>query len=228
MGKKLILSLKNYLDQNLMDPTVELCFLGHPLLAEQLVTKNYFQRISINPEKLNHTDACFIQARHDKLPVPSESMDKVFLVHSLELIMNPHEVLREAYRILKPEGMVVIVGFNPWSLWGICKFFYNLFNKKKYPWNASFISITRIKDWLCLLMFDNLIINTIFYKFPILNFPILKNINTRSKLGSYLFPYSGGIYIIQAYKKVITLTPIRPIIIEPENTLAKEALVRPI
>ena len=46
------------------------------------------------------------------------SLDLVVLPHALELARDPHLTLREVERVLVPEGRVVIVGFNPASLWG--------------------------------------------------------------------------------------------------------------
>ncbi|WP_223717365.1 class I SAM-dependent methyltransferase, partial [Escherichia fergusonii] len=53
------------------------------------------------------------------LPFPANSLDLVVLPHALELASDPHETLREVERVLVPEGRVVILGFNPASLWGL-------------------------------------------------------------------------------------------------------------
>ncbi len=55
----------------------------------------------------------------DALPFASQSIDLVVLPHGLELARDPHETLREIERVLVPEGRVMIVGFNPASLWGL-------------------------------------------------------------------------------------------------------------
>ena len=55
----------------------------------------------------------------DALPFDSSSLDLVVLPHALELARDPHLALREVERVLVPEGRVVIVGFNPASLWGV-------------------------------------------------------------------------------------------------------------
>jgi SAM-dependent methyltransferase len=55
----------------------------------------------------------------DALPFPNQSLDLVLLPHTLELARDPHDTLREVERVLVPEGRVVIVGFNPASLWGL-------------------------------------------------------------------------------------------------------------
>ena len=53
----------------------------------------------------------------DALPFPERSLDLVVLPHTLELARDPHLTLAEVERVLVPEGRVVILGFNPASLW---------------------------------------------------------------------------------------------------------------
>ena len=55
----------------------------------------------------------------DALPFPDHSLDLVVLPHALELSRDPHLTLREVERVLVPEGRVMILGFNPASLWGL-------------------------------------------------------------------------------------------------------------
>src|SRR5581483_5683689 len=52
-----------------------------------------------------------------QLPLESQSVDLLALPHVLEFHANPHEVLREVERVLRPEGHVVLSGFNSASLW---------------------------------------------------------------------------------------------------------------
>ncbi len=55
----------------------------------------------------------------EQLPFDSDSLDLLVLPHTLEMASDQHMVLREAQRVLMPEGRLVIAGFNPWSLWGL-------------------------------------------------------------------------------------------------------------
>ncbi len=52
----------------------------------------------------------------DALPIESEAADLVIALHVLEDRRNPHEILREIDRTLRPEGRLLIVGVNPASL----------------------------------------------------------------------------------------------------------------
>ena len=52
------------------------------------------------------------------LPFPENSLDLIVLPHALEFTDEPHQLLREVYRAVHPEGQVMISGFNPFSLFG--------------------------------------------------------------------------------------------------------------
>ena len=88
------------------------------------------------------------------LPVATESMDVVVLPHLLEFAENPHQILRETERALIGEGHVIILGFNPWSLFGLWRLF--LAWRDQPPWHGRYIGLTRLKDWLTLLGFPGI------------------------------------------------------------------------
>src|SRR5471032_2568837 len=93
-----------------------------------------------------------LYAKSHELPVATQSVDLVVLPHALEFAAQPHEILREVDRVMMPEGRLVIVGFNPWSLWGLRSAVG--FSRSEVPWNGRFVSLLRVKDWLALLGFD--------------------------------------------------------------------------
>src|SRR5205085_2507192 len=77
-----------------------------------------------------------------QLPLASQSVDLVALPHVLEFHPNPHEVLREAERVLMPEGQVVISGFNSLSLWRLRQAM-PFMDKHVAPWQARYIGLLR-------------------------------------------------------------------------------------
>ena len=52
------------------------------------------------------------------LPFEAQSVDLLVMPHTLEFTSDPHRLLREAERVLMPEGRLIILGFNSLSLWG--------------------------------------------------------------------------------------------------------------
>jgi SAM-dependent methyltransferase len=141
------------------------------------------------------------------LPVQSDSVDVVVLPHTLEFTPSPHEVLREAERVLVAEGYVVILGFNPWSLWGMRRI---LRRRRHPPWYGSFRGMHRIKDWLSLLGFDVVVARSYFFRPPLQRASMMRRLEWFERLGRRCWPYLGGAYIIVAKKRVTILTPIKP------------------
>lgn len=91
-------------------------------------------------------------AEPERLPILSKSVDAVLLPHTLEFTRQPHSVLRETSRILTDRGWLLILGFNPWSLWGLRSRLGLRY--RAFPACARFISSVRLCDWLELLDFE--------------------------------------------------------------------------
>ena len=86
------------------------------------------------------------------LPIDSQSVDVVILPHVLEFESQPHEALREAARVLVPEGGLVLLGFNPLSVIGLRRAFR--YRAAVAPWCGTYFGAGRLRDWLSLLGFD--------------------------------------------------------------------------
>ena len=142
------------------------------------------------------------------LPFASDSVDVVILNHVLEFSLQPHQVLREVERVLVPEGHVVMMMFNPWSLWAIQRLVLRW--RKTAPWCGQFIGATRSKDWLALLGFDVRQSQGYFFRPALQQTALMERLDWFESLGQRLWPIFGGGYMLVAKKKVETLTPIRP------------------
>lgn len=92
-------------------------------------------------------DSCVSQ-----LPIASESIDMIILPHLLEFESNRYQVLREVERVLKPEGELIILGFNPWSVFSMRQLWAQA--TQKNSGHSYFISRTRMINWLRLLNFE--------------------------------------------------------------------------
>ncbi|HAX91979.1 MAG TPA: methyltransferase type 11 [Rhodospirillaceae bacterium] len=53
----------------------------------------------------------------EQLPLPDESVSRVILMHALETVADPAAVLQEVWRILKPNGQVMVIVPNRRGLW---------------------------------------------------------------------------------------------------------------
>jgi len=143
----------------------------------------------------------------DLLPLASDSVDVLVLPHVLEYCKSPHEVLREVERILIAEGHVVILGFNPFSLFSLWRIFFA--GRRMVPWCGRFYTIAKLKDWLSLLGFDLVISHYYCYRPPIQHQGIMRKLLFVELIAGKLFRIFGGGYVIVARKRTVTLTPLR-------------------
>jgi SAM-dependent methyltransferase len=98
--------------------------------------------------------AVALVSRFDELPFSSQSIDLLVLPHVLEFAQDPHSVLREVDRVLVPEGQLVLIGFNPASLWGTHHWMRKIGVRPFLPRSSQMIALPRLKDWLKLLSFE--------------------------------------------------------------------------
>lgn len=177
----------------------------YPLLNAEMT--NYFFNWLLTPLFNHRKHVCSIESGFYDLPVAAGSIDLLLLPHSLELLDNPKHALTEACRLVKPEGYIVVIGFNPCSLWGLKHYFSRA--KKIVPWSHRFIRATTVKQWLMLSDFKLMEQHTLLYRPPVHYKSVYKRLNFLEKLGRFLYRPFGGIYILIAQAKVTPLTPIR-------------------
>lgn len=148
-----------------------------------------------------------LKADFRELPIATNSADLVVLPHTLEFSPSPHQILREVARILLPEAQVVIASFNPWSLWGFRRMFAS---RDDYPWRGRFITLPRLKDWLALLGFEIVGGQMGCYAPPCAQQKWLDRFRFLDKAGDRWWPMGGGVYFLQAIKRVHGMRIITP------------------
>jgi SAM-dependent methyltransferase len=149
-----------------------------------------------------------LKADFRDLPIMANSVDLVVLPHVLEFTDDPHQILREVVRILVPEGQVVISGFNPWSLLGLKRVAPSA--RAQMPWSGRFINLPRLKDWLSLLSFEVTGGRMHGYLPPFSQERWLRRFSFLDKAGDRWWPFAGGIYLLQAVKRVRGMRVITP------------------
>lgn len=143
----------------------------------------------------------------DYLPFDECCIDLVCLPHVLEFSTNPHQTLREAERVLVPEGHLILTGFNPISAWGLKQI---VTKDNNYPWHGHFFTLSRIKDWLALLGLEFVSGSMNCYEPPINDEKWLKRFTCMDKLGEKWWPMMGGLYFIVAKKRVVNMNLLKP------------------
>lgn len=151
----------------------------------------------------------------DFLPFEDTSLDLLLLPHRLEFSERPHQTLREAERVMMPDGHLLISGFNPFSTWGATLGLKNLFASQNthfrtFPWNGKFIGLPRLRDWLALLGFEVVAVEMCCHIPPFEQEAWHKRFGFMEKLGANWLPVMGGVYFIVAKKRVVGMTPLKP------------------
>jgi len=157
--------------------------------------------------RIDAAGAVNVRADFRDLPIATSSADLVLLPHVLEFSDDPHQILREVERALLPEACVVIACFNPWSLWGLRRIFHA---GADYPWRGRFINLPRLKDWLAVLGFEISAGQMSCYAPPCASQKWLDRFGFMENAGDRWWPLAGGVYFLQAVKRVRGMRLIMP------------------
>jgi SAM-dependent methyltransferase len=196
LGQYLLGKEREYLDDVAPDifgfHALQVGLTEHDLLRESRIAHR--MRIAPWGEGTN------LRAKFDELPIATQSIDLALLPHVLEFADDPHTVLREIDRVMMPEGRLVIVGFNPWSLWGLRSSVG--FTRHQHPWNGRFVSLPRVKDWLALLGFDVSAGRLTAYVPPFDSEKWRRRFGFMEPAGDRWWAIGGAVYMLQAIKRV--------------------------
>jgi SAM-dependent methyltransferase len=146
----------------------------------------------------------------DALPFPNQSLDLVVLPHALESSRDPHLTLREVERVLVPEGRVMILGFNPASMWGLRQRLgrargavgLGRRNALFLPRTGEFLGYWRLRDWLRLLSFEVEGGRFGCFRPPYSSARWLERSAWMEGVGERWWPVFGAVYFLVAVKRV--------------------------
>ena len=136
------------------------------------------------------------------LPFEAQSVDLIVMPHTLEFTSDPHRLLREAERVLMPEGQLIILGFNSLSLWGARQSVGRMTGKPFVPTAHDLIAFTRLKDWIKLLGFDLERGRFGCYRPPLVSEQWLSRYAFMEAAGDRWWPIFGAAYMVTAIKRV--------------------------
>jgi SAM-dependent methyltransferase len=146
----------------------------------------------------------------EALPFESQSLDLLILPHALEFSVDPHQLLRETERVLRPEGRLIIFGLNPFSLWGARHWLANWFFKASLPKAIRMIPLSRLHDWLKLLDIEFDRASFACYR------PLVQRQSSWRRswffepVGDRFWPVCGAVYCVSAVKRVAGMRLIGP------------------
>lgn len=203
LGQYLLRREQAYYDQVVADifgfNALQLGLLEHDLLRASRIPHHFRAGLGAHVA---------VRADVSHLPIASQTVDLLLLPHALEFSEHPHQILREAERVLIPEGQLIISGFNPFSLWGLRKVMS--YNAPGYPWHGRFFSLMRIKDWLALLGFEVIGGRMCCYEPPFRQENLLHKFRFMEAAGDRWWALAGGVYFIHARKRVHGMRLILP------------------
>jgi len=136
----------------------------------------------------------------EDLPLPDASVDHILMIHALEHTENVEETLRELWRVLVPDGRLVLVVTNRQGLWARSEF--TPFGNGK-PYSRSQLL--------------GLVEHASFSYGPVMEtLHFLPHRNWRSgafssfyeKAARRFFPYFGGVLIMEAQKQLYKSLPV--------------------
>lgn len=192
-------------EQQALEGALQRCF------GSYLVHCGPFAGVPLQAQKIKRCvrlgapmDGVEIHCDEQAWPIGEHAADVVVLQHALDFCTSPHGLLREAARSVRPGGHLLILGVNPWSLWGA----RHLTARDGFR-QARCIRASRVGDWLNLLGFA--LENRRFgcYCPPLSSSDWQARLARLDRLGNRLQAPAGGFYLLMARKLMIGLRPLR-------------------
>ncbi|QHJ01380.1 methyltransferase domain-containing protein [Xylophilus rhododendri] len=149
------------------------------------------------------------------LPFASGSMDMVLMPHTLDLAADPHAALREAERVLVPDGKLLIFGLNPTSFWGVHQRRSQLLRgvglgSEFLPDAMQGIGYRRLRDWLRLLSFEVESSQFGCFRPAVRSQRWLDRFGWLDSVGARWWPIFGAAHFLMATKRVAGMRLIAP------------------
>lgn len=150
-------------------------------------------------------------------PLPDASLDRVLIVHGLEETSNPRRLMREVWRVLSPEGKVVIVAAHRRGLW-------SSFDMSPFAAGRPY-SNRQLRELLQEATF-NVVQHTGALFFPPVNSPfLLRAARYWERAGGRVWSGLSGVLMVEASKNLEA--PVGKVIAQPVR-IQRRAGVRPV
>ncbi len=135
-------------------------------------------------------------AEEARLPFMDAVFDRVLLVHALEEADAAHAMLREVWRVMAPEGRLVVIAANRWSLWA---------QSDATPFgHGRPYSRTQLGMLLSDALFEPVASARALYAPPWR--PMVKAAEAFERVGELIWPAQGGLVLMEAVKRLYAST----------------------
>lgn len=176
---------------------------GGPSDLEFFAASPIIHRVRLSPEAESKFPGPSVQGDFSHWPFLPESLDVVVLPHVLEFVDDLEEILQQVYFSLAPGGHLILLGFNPLSLWGLEKFLSSK-EKMRMPWCGTFHRPNKVVRLLKQLGFV-IERRRSFYFNPSSLVQKTKASIVFDVLGKSFWPNCGAVYLVVAEKRVTSL-----------------------
>lgn len=140
-----------------------------------------------------------VLAHEDELPLPDDSVDLVVLVHALECAAHTHALMRELWRVLEPQGRLLLVVPNRRGLWA---------GTDATPFGTGTpYSRSQVRALLRRHLFLPERTTTALFLPPVRRRTMLGFAGLLERLGLALCPAWGGVVCVEAVKQMHALPP---------------------
>lgn len=130
----------------------------------------------------------------EDLPLETESVDRIIMIHALEYEQLPEHCMHEMWRVLKSNGRLLIIVPNRLGLWA------------RVDWtpfgHGRPYSVPQITHYLKDSGFVHETTHRALFMPPFRSFPLLRAIYALENIGKYVFPGLAGVYLVEAGKQV--------------------------
>ena len=137
-------------------------------------------------------------AEEARFPLMDAVFDRVLLVHALEETDAVRQLLREVWRVMAPEGRLVVIAANRWSLWAQSDA-TPLGHGRPY-------SRTQLAALLADSMFEPVASARALYAPPAAWTPLLRAADAFEQVGELIWPAQGGLLLMEAVKRLYATT----------------------
>lgn len=142
-------------------------------------------------------------ADFQELPFDTHVIDLVVLAHQLEHCDDPYRLLREVDRVLRPDGHLIVAGFNPWSLWGVRQSMPGWLLRPFVPACGRWMAASQLRDWMRLLNFEPEATVHGCYAWPFRRREwLMRSSRMLEQAGDRWWPVCGAAYLVKAVKQV--------------------------
>jgi SAM-dependent methyltransferase len=143
-------------------------------------------------------DKLTVLADEEHLPLADNSVDRVLAIHCLETAERVRPMLREIWRVLSPQGRLMLIVPNRRSIWA---------RSDKTPFgHGRPYSRRQLEDLLADSMFSTAGWQYALHAPPIEHKLVLRSFTGLERLGARIWPGIGGVLMVEGRKELLAPT----------------------